>query len=285
MNYYHICTEGINDNVIFRDNDDYIAAMNHVAITSIEQKITLLAFCLMSNHLHFIVWSDYMMAKKFIISVKRRYSLRHWHKYKEPGIFAGSRQPICIKEITDMDYLKSAIAYVLRNPFNSFGELIWNYPWSSLNAYFNGSFTGMVETQLKGNSRRKNAKILHSTYKVTDIPISINHAGFIPQKEYINYKKVESLFVTPKSMSYFLNKDRDKEMEIELTSLSKKITTNDNAILKVLPDILMENFGVDSIDSIDLKQQYTLIGILHKRFNSSAKQIGRILRLDPDVLK
>ena len=27
MNYYHICTEGSKDSIIFRDDEDYIAAM------------------------------------------------------------------------------------------------------------------------------------------------------------------------------------------------------------------------------------------------------------------
>ena len=83
MNYYHICTKGTKDRVLFKDNDDYISAMNYVAISCIEHDITLLAFCIMSNHLHFIVWSDYTNAKKFIISIKRRCSLKHWHKYNE----------------------------------------------------------------------------------------------------------------------------------------------------------------------------------------------------------
>ena len=141
MNYYHICTEGVKDNVLFKCSEDYVCAMNYVAITCIEQDIRLLAFCIMSNHFHFVVRTEFSKAKKFIISVKRRYSLNHWHKYGGHKLLAGRKHPIRIKEIQDTDYLKSAIAYVLRNPLSSFGELFWVYPWSSLGAYFNGMFT------------------------------------------------------------------------------------------------------------------------------------------------
>ena len=63
MNYYHICTEGSKDSIIFRDDEDYIAAMNYIAISCVERPMNLLAFSVMSNHLHFILQSDYMTAK------------------------------------------------------------------------------------------------------------------------------------------------------------------------------------------------------------------------------
>lgn len=285
MNYYHICTEGTKDRILFKDNDDYISAMNYIAISCIEHNIALLAFCVMSNHLHFIVLSEYVEAKKFIISVKRRCSLKHWHKYSEQQIFSGRKHPISIIEISDMDYLKYAIAYVLRNPYKNIGELIWKYPWSSFDAYFNGIIVREnYKNNLTDNSRRVNAKILHSNFKVKGKPFSIGNLGFIPPKEYVEYKRVESIFVSPKSMMYFLNKDNDHEIEIELTSRRNKIIVNDNKILSMLPAILQSNYGVESLDALDIKKKLSMVSILKKRFNSSSKQIARILQIDPDLI-
>ena len=285
MNYYHICTKGTKDRVLFKDNDDYISAMNYVAISCIEHDITLLAFCIMSNHLHFIVWSDFTNAKKFIISIKRRCSLKHWHKYNEQKIFSGRKHPVSIIEICDMDYLKSAIAYVLRNPFKGFGELIWKYPWSSFDAYFNGiAVHENYKNDLKDNSRRANARILHSNFQAKETTLSVGNLGFIPPKEYVAYKRVESIFVSPKAMMYFLNKDIDNEMELELTSKRNKLVMNDNKILNMLPSILEVNYGVQSIDALDIRQRLAIAGILQKRFNSSTKQIARLLQIDINSL-
>ena len=285
MNYYHICTEGIKDNVLFKCSEDYVCAMNYVAITCIEQDIRLLAFCIMSNHFHFVVRTEFSKAKKFIISVKRRYSLNHWHKYGGHKLLAGRKHPIRIKEIQDTDYLKSAIAYVLRNPLSSFGELFWVYPWSSLGAYFNGMFTRNPGIILNDKSRRYITRVLHSNANIVENDLNINHSGYIPPKRYVDYKTVESIFVTPKSLLYYLNKNRDMEMEIEFTSLSKKISMGDNEVLDLLPTIITDNFGVDSISLLSLKQKIDLAKVLQTKFYSSPKQIARVLNLNPDIFQ
>lgn len=287
MNYYHICTEGSKENVLFREEDDYISAMNYIAITCIEHKMNLLAFCVMSNHFHFIVRSEFFAAKKFMISIKRRCSMKHWFKYGENKLLDRAQHPICIKEITDMDYLKSAIAYVLRNPFSATGELMWTYPWSSIGTYFNEMKSGSDSKPLINNSKRQNARILHSKFTIKDSLICTCAGGYIDPKKYVAYQQVESIFVTPKSLFYFLNKDKDKdkEMEIGLTSLNKKFVISDNKILNVLPSIIYNNFGVSELDVLDMKQRLSLIGKLKQMFNSSDKQIGRILQINPDMLK
>lgn len=285
MNYYHICTEGTKDRVLFRDNDDYISTMNYIAITCLEHNIILLAFCIMSNHLHFIVLSEYVAAKRFIISVKRRCSLKHWHKYNEHHLFSKDKHPVSIIEINDVDYLKSAIAYVLRNPYKGMGELIWNYPWSSIDAYFNGSMIKPIfKNNLHDNSIRRNTRLLHSNYRIGIPSITIGNHGFIPPKEYVAYQRVESIYATSKAMMYFLNKDNDNEMDIKLTSKRNRMTMSDSKILGMLPSILNANYGVKSLDELDIRQRLAMVGILQRMFNSSPKQIARILQISPQIL-
>lgn len=211
--------------------------------------------------------------------------MKHWFKYGENKLLDRAQHPICIKEITDMDYLKSAIAYVLRNPFSATGELMWTYPWSSIGTYFNEMKSGSDSKPLINNSKRRNARILHSKFTIKDSLICTCAGGYIDPKKYVAYQQVESIFVTPKSLFYFLNKDKDKEMEIGLTSLNKKFVISDNKILNVLPSIIYNNFGVSELDVLNMKQRLSLIGKLKQMFNSSDKQIGRILQINPDMLK
>ena len=50
--YWHICTDGLAREIIFKDVKDYIFGMNGVPALSLSYDITVLAFCLMSNHVH-----------------------------------------------------------------------------------------------------------------------------------------------------------------------------------------------------------------------------------------
>lgn len=280
MNYYHICTEGSKDSIIFRDDEDYIAAMNYIAISCVERPMNLLAFSVMSNHLHFILQSDYMTAKKFIAIVKRRCSLRLGKRYGEKCVFSTKQHPNSIIEITNNEYLKSSIAYVLRNPLKHIGSFIWAYPWSSLEAYFNGKIYS--ESRLTDNSKRKNSRILHSHFEASKTSLTMNYSGYIPPKEFVDFKQVESIFKTPRAMLYSLNKDKDTEFEISMSS--RKYVVSDSEILKKLPNILQNNFGVVSIDLLQIEQRLSLVEILRKSFNSSTKQIARILRIRPEIL-
>lgn len=60
--YYHICTEGLGNDLIFRTDKDYIRGMNAIGILAYRHGISILAFCLMDNHVnklslkHAFIW-------------------------------------------------------------------------------------------------------------------------------------------------------------------------------------------------------------------------------------
>lgn len=51
-NCYHICTNGEESPIIMRDEEDFRTALNYLAITSWKTKTIIVAYCLMSNHIH-----------------------------------------------------------------------------------------------------------------------------------------------------------------------------------------------------------------------------------------
>ena len=150
MNYYHLCTEGLGETVMFRDNEDYVTGINYLAVCQIAlnqiapnqitpnqitpKKIEIIAFCLMSNHLHIVAKGENAILKKFIISFKRRYSMWLARKYNEHKIL--HRTAFTIKEIDSTEYLKQVIAYVLRNPIAAgINVSPFQYKWSSASCH------------------------------------------------------------------------------------------------------------------------------------------------------
>ena len=133
--YYHICTDGLSRKLLFRDRNDYIHGMNDIpaCLQLIEGEI--ICFSLMPNHVHFIVHTSAENAKRFIENYKKRLSGRLMRKYNEPHSL--SRLGTLIKAIDSEDYLKTAIAYVLRNPLAANMVCLPNtYRWSSGYLYF-----------------------------------------------------------------------------------------------------------------------------------------------------
>lgn len=50
--YWHIYTKGLEDDLIFRCEEDFVVGMNNVPVALHGKDIVILAFVLMTNHFH-----------------------------------------------------------------------------------------------------------------------------------------------------------------------------------------------------------------------------------------
>ena len=92
--------------------------------------IELVAYCLMGNHFHLLVYqeNDIAAMTQLMRSVATAYSMYFNRKYKKSGhlfqgVFKASR-------ITDDEYLVHIARYIHMNPYDYF-----EYEWSSVRAY------------------------------------------------------------------------------------------------------------------------------------------------------
>ena len=74
-NCYHICTNGHDTPILLKDEEDFITACNFIAIVAWKLKVDILAFIVMSNHLHTLIASQNRSeAKRFIRLLKQEIS-------------------------------------------------------------------------------------------------------------------------------------------------------------------------------------------------------------------
>lgn len=285
MNYYHVCTNALKSSLLFRDSEDYITGINYLALCAfIYQNIEILAYCMMSNHLHIVVKGDAETGKKFMTGFKRRYSLWMTKKYNEYKTL--KNVPAIIKVIDNKEYLKQVIAYVLRNPVAAgINVNPFEYKWSSAGAYFAHDEDGIASKSVNNSLRLNESRRLFKTK--TRIPESINPVTIsghtVDMKSFVNYIEVEGLFRTSKAFMYFMAKDLDSEIESQL-SMRKKIVFQDSFVAKAVVGICEERFNVSHVNDLNIADRCMLISILKRRFNSSPKQIARVLNLNPDIV-
>ena len=68
--YWLVTTEHLKKGLWFRDDEDYRVGMNYVAIASFVYGVMVLAFVLMSNHVHFVLYCTEAEARAFINEFK-----------------------------------------------------------------------------------------------------------------------------------------------------------------------------------------------------------------------
>ncbi len=128
--FYHITQRGNNRQKIFFDEKDRLYYLKLIEHYSIKLNVEIFAFCLMSNHVHFVVRPDVDdgLARTFRCA-HMRYAQYFNKKYRKCGHIWQGRYFSCL---LDEAYLKSVIRYVECNPVRA--KLVshaWDWPWSS----------------------------------------------------------------------------------------------------------------------------------------------------------
>lgn len=287
-NCWHFSTDGNAVDVIFYDETDFIEGMNRIYIVVQAYDVVILAFVLMDNHLHFILYGSFDECNRFMHEYVRRLSWsisrRHGDRRKMDPV------NISHQAVEDATYLKTVICYTIKNPpVAGIGFHALDYPWSSGALYFRktGIWTSpfwteddaVVPERLTGRNR---VKVLKYT---PDDGSSVRMMGpLIFPGEYVAYKTVEKLFRTCRSFHYFFCRAKEESVDARggmISHLSlpmQEMRQNKN-------DVCQELFGTTSTKSLATAQRLKLARALKARYNSSLKQIARLCGLVYDEVK
>lgn len=272
---YLLSTEHLEDGLWFREEEDFKVAMNYVAIEAARHpEVVVLAFTLMSNHVHFVLKGRRKDVAAFVESFKQRYSLYYQKKYGVKEFLR--RNGVDIKEIPyDSEALEKVIAYVQMNCVAANICAFCNqYPWGTGNLFFNASAPKGIKI---GNmSERAKQKALHSNFTKLPDHWILGEDGYILPCCYVDVKAVEQLFRTPKRMQYFLNSSSKARKRLENTNLP---AFRDQVILAALPDLCQSLFQKDSFSALTEEEQSEFLRQLRFRFSADINQLARVCGL------
>ena len=263
----------------FRDEEDFKVCMNYVAIEAARhQEIIVLAFVLMSNHVHFVVMArSKAEAEQFVNSLKHRYSLYYRRKYGVKEFLRRNHVDARLISHSNED-VETAIAYTQMNcvAANICAHPAL-YPWGTGSTFFNPA--QQCHKRLKNLSARARKRLLHTDEEELipeDWPILED--GYIPPYAYVDVKRVESIFRTPKRMNYFLM--NSSKVKKRAASAGDNLPAfRDQTILAVLPDLCRSLFQRDSFDRLQANERVELVRQIRFRFSADAHQIARVCGL------
>jgi REP element-mobilizing transposase RayT len=282
--FYHVCTEGLETEVIMRDDEDFIVARNYLALSAWKTKVFIVAFCLMSNHLHTLVGAKNRKdVLDFIRHFKQIYSTYLRNKYGLGHALKG--HPECIVAISDIKYLRNCIAYILRNAVSAkICRKIEEYPWSSYNAYFttDSNTSRLPITSLKGRLRKK---LLKTRMNLDDCPYRIDEQGSISVDSFVRTDLVHLIFNrSGRSFLYYLGSCNDAQMEYELAS-RPLVQANDHDLLSSAEKVAAQRFKGKNIAMLTTGEKCSIIKYLFFNHKSTIPQLSRILGLPRELVR
>ena len=279
--YYHICSDGNRVDVLFRNETDFIAAMNRIAVCSLRFKIVILAFVLMHNHFHFVIQADSEEeARLFINEFKRLTGQYLAHQYGQRSSLV--RLPVKIISVPDEAYLKTLIAYVVKNPTQARLSMFFTYPWGTGSLFFCESNDPLRGTPAGKNPGGRFIREICRTHE--SIPAHWRISGdLILPENYVAVNQVEKLFKSTRSYMYFLSLNKDGELEREFGEWNE-INLSDTELRAERSRMTREMFGTSSLREISAPDRLKIARQMRRKFLCSKKQIARIVHLPYETI-
>ncbi len=130
----HITQRAPGKEKIFHEEEDYLTMLWLLKDVAFRFEIKFYAFCLLSNHVHFLLQSTQENLSQAMHSIFFRYGMRYNRKYERRGHVFGApyRQAVCL----DDSYFLTASVYIHLNPVRAgLVDKAEDYNWSSCSLY------------------------------------------------------------------------------------------------------------------------------------------------------
>ncbi|MHA6261442.1 transposase [Sporosarcina sp. CAU 1771] len=136
--YFHVIMRGNNRESIFQSKEDVMELMRTLEYCAEKYRFKLLAYCIMSNHYHLLIQSEYVDLAKVMARINRRYSDYYAKRYSHIGRIYEKRY--FSKEADGPQAILAISSYIHRNPIDTnipMVKKLEDYPYSSYIYYAN----------------------------------------------------------------------------------------------------------------------------------------------------
>ena len=304
-NLYHLCVASHNE-VLFRDESDFIAFTNLMALAVFKTNEELLADALMSTHYHLAVMSH--DPAPFIARLRHSYGRYFNYKYKREGRLGP--KGFFQTGIIGAKHRNAALSYILRNGLHHAQSATpFGYRHCTVNCVFNKEM-GRPPVRHTITSRSEIASYLPRHSEFPDHFV-MNEDGMFLRESFMEIPQLELLFVTPRGFLYQMNRISDEiwqKEQMEDNSNEPPITLgtiehpfdkqsvssmlecekgfrynpsalNDVEVCNIIDRQLIKRFGKSSVYALSDAQKLKVAQVLRNDLRLPQHQISRCLVL------
>lgn len=282
--FYHVCTDGLEQVTLLKDEEDFKAAWNYIALIAWRIGVEVVAFTLMSNHIHLILaCKEVLQADAAIKLYKKLLSMYLKNKYGLKKVLHHTDD--CISLIDSVAYMKNCIAYIMRNAVCArICAKPEDYRWTSYACYFSdaGPENSFPVSELTFSQKRK---MLRTGMNLMDCPLRITEGGLIALDSFVRYDIVERIYRhSGKSFLYYLGCCNDARMEYELTC-QPMMHVSDQDMYETVSKYAAGRFRGKDLAELTSAEKCSILKHLFFNNKTSVPQLSRILGLPRQLIR
>lgn len=267
-----------NYTILLQDEADYRVAMTLLALCCLcFPSIRILTFQWMSNHLHIVlsgppkdISSLFGLLKKYLgqylKGIGRSNGLGDW-EFK-------------LREIEDLRDIRNVIAYTNRNGFIVHLDTTpFSYPWGA-NRYFFNPEADMRFEGCTGKIRLRTIRQISHTHGLDGFVGKPFMDGIVPPPVFCDIRTAEGLYRNAHHYFWMVSKNVEG-MKGVAEQIGESIFYTDEDLFSVVLKTCRERYGIERVSLLPAPAKVEIGRQIHFEYNATAKQVARILKLDP----
>ena len=276
--WWHLYTPGPGTPAMLLNDEDYRFAMNLLARCSVQfPNVKIVAFALMSNHIHLVISGKIELIENYFNSFRIRLTryLCGQGRDKCPDSFAPQ-----LKFIESVQELRLTVAYVNRNGYVIDRNCTpYTYPWSTASYYFSNYAVDCQFGALNYNEKRQFFKS-----RVPEIPDHyLVHDGYIIPPSYCDIELGKSMYLNAWQYNSIINRNIETFANIA-DAINDGAYLSDGEVYTIIVKLIKDKYSLSNLRELNQSQLYELAKTLHFQYRTSNKQIQRLLNIKQEII-
>ena len=274
--FIHLYTSPLETSLLMENDEDRTAVLNMIALTSAKARVGVLAYALMSNHLHLLLRGDEVLGRIFYEGLQKRLSRYLAAKGKTGCI----REMTCgITPITSLRQFRDELAYIIRNPYVVREDVnLLAYRWCSGYLYFNPFISTTTGTPAGKIGYRNRRLITHSSAE--ELPESFRVEGnLILPESFVDYPLVEALFGTARQFLFCVLRNVEAQVLVSQAYHERPMVSDDELFI-LSRDLCEKLYGTRQPKDLSHIQKKEFAVSLRQQYHASNGQLARLTTLD-----
>ncbi len=278
--FFHICSDGNKLDWLFKDDADFIAGVNRIAICMSCLNAEIYSYILMDNHIHILLYGSSSICKEFI----NKYKLLTGKWARDKYGYAELANDFIVQsiKINSLEHLLNVLAYIDRNIINTnYPYLASEYQWGSAKYLFKER--GSIDRKFLSDLSIKEKKLTLHTHMILPDTWSILPNGMICPDCFVSYEKVENLFQTSRRYLFYLSKKVEGTVESEMLYGARNYIV-DKELRVIAKELVKKLYGEDDYKLLDIGSRLQLAKKLKYDYLATTKQISRVIGVSIEIL-